>query len=134
MFNNRPRIELKKTRTDKIIEIVGWCILVVMWCSVFIYYSKMPDIIPIHYNSVGQVDDYGDKSMMWSLLIIGSVMYIGLVLLNKIPYIFNYSTKITTENAFSQYTNATKIIRYLNLIIISTFSFIVFKTILISLT
>ena len=125
-YNNRPRIKVIKTRTDNIIEIIGWCILVALWCTVFIYYPRMPNTIPIHYNHSGEIDGYGDKSMIWIVLIIGSVMYIGLKLVSRYPHIFNYPSKITEENALNYYTNATKMFRYLNLIIILIFGYIVF--------
>jgi len=35
--------------------------------------------------------------------------------LNKYPHVFNYLKKITPENALEQYTNATRMIRFLNL-------------------
>ncbi|MEG1464866.1 MAG: DUF1648 domain-containing protein, partial [Mucinivorans sp.] len=60
---NRPRIKLKPTTIDKILEITGWGILFVMWVLVVVNYSKLPDIIPIHFNAEVAVDGYGSKSM-----------------------------------------------------------------------
>jgi hypothetical protein len=47
-----------------------------------------------------------------------------LTLLNKHPHIFNYPVKITEANALQQYTSATKLIRYLKIIIVMIFTFI----------
>ena len=59
--------------------------------------------------------------------ILSTILFVGMTILNKYPHIFNYPSKITIENAERQYTIATKLIRYLKLIIVITFSFIAFQ-------
>lgn len=129
LYPERPKIKLQLTASDKIIEILGWCIVIVMWGIVVSTYSGLPDSIPVHYNSAGQVDAYGDKLTVWGLLIIGSIVYAGLFLLSKIPHIFSYPTKITKENALSQYTTYTKMLRYVNLIISIIICYFVIQTV-----
>ena len=48
---------------------------------------------------------------------------------NKYPHVFNYQSEITDENALHQYTNATRLIRFLKLTIVIIFGLIVFRTI-----
>jgi hypothetical protein len=52
-----------------------------------------------------------------------------MTILNKFPHIFNYPTNITQDNALRQYSNATRLLRYLKLIIVFIFGLIVFKVI-----
>lgn len=52
-----------------------------------------------------------------------------MTILNKFPQVFNYPTKITEDNAFNQYTNATRLIRYLKLIVVLVLGLITFRTI-----
>ena len=129
LYPERPKIKLQLTASDKIIEIIGWCIVIAMWGIVVSTYSGLPGRIPVHYNSVGQVDAYGNKLTVWVLLIIGSVIYAGLFILSKITHVFSYPTKITQENALSQYTTYTKMLRYVNLIIIIIICFLVIQTV-----
>jgi len=63
------------------------------------------------------------------LPLIATVLFVGLTFLNKFPHIFNYPTNITPHNALRQYTNATRMIRYLKLVIVVIFGLIAFKTI-----
>ena len=56
-------------------------------------------------------------------------MFFGLTILNMFPVIFNYPVKITQENALKQYTNATRLIRYLKLVIVLIFGIIAFNMI-----
>ncbi|MBT8222013.1 MAG: DUF1648 domain-containing protein [Eudoraea sp.] len=48
-----------------------------------IYYATLPDQIPIHFNASGLADSYGEKSMVWFLPILGSLMCFGLYKLRK---------------------------------------------------
>lgn len=126
---NRPVLKLKLTTTDKITEGLGWIALIGIWVLTFYGYGTLPETIPIHYNASGEADGFGDKINIIVLPIISTVLFLGLTLLNKYAHLMNYSTKITEENAKQQYTNMTRLMRFLKLAIVLTFGFIVFKTI-----
>ena len=89
----------------------------------------MPATIPTHYNGAGQADGFGGKITILTLPLIATVLFVGMTFLNKYPHIFNYPTNITQDNVLRQYTNATRLIRYLKLIIVFIFGLIAFKTI-----
>jgi len=124
----RPKIKLELTTADKTIEIVGWLLIIAVWGLTITNYSNLPDSIPTHYNGAGQADGFGGKATILILPLIATILFIGMTILNKFPHIFNYPTNITQDNAFRQYTNATRLIRYLKLIVVFIFGFIAFKT------
>lgn len=127
----RPEIKPEFSKTDKRAELLGWLILLLLWCLTLYNYLKLPNIIPIHFNASGKVDNYGGKSTIIVLPVIGTVIFIGLTILNKHPRIFNYPVSITADNALRHYTNATRMIRYLKLAIVIIFTsiiFIIYKT------
>jgi uncharacterized membrane protein len=128
-MEERPKIKLELKTTDKIFEIFGWLLIIVIWGLTITNYSNLPETIPTHYNGVGQADGFGGKVTILILPFIATILFIGLTVLNKFPHVFNYPTNITQDNAFIQYTNATRLIRYLKLIIVFIFGLIVFKTI-----
>ncbi len=128
-MDERPKIKLELTTTDKIFEILGWTSIFAIWVLTITNYTKLPDIIPIHYNAMGQADGFGRKGNILILPIIATVLFVGLTILNKFPHVFNYPTNITTDNALRQYTNATRLIRYLKLIIVVIFGLISYQTI-----
>lgn len=125
----RPRIKIELTVTDKAVEIIGWIALLTIWGLVISSYSNLPDTIPTHYNGMGKADGFGSKTNILILPMIASFLFVGITILNKFPYIFNYPVKITVENAFRQYTNMTRMLRYLKLILVMLFGLIAFKTI-----
>ena len=128
-MNGRPKINMELTKADKILEIIGLILLIAVWCITIIYYTKLPEVIPIHFNGKGEADGFGGKINILILPIIATILFIGLTKLNKYPHIFNYPTKITQENALEQYTKATRMIRILKLVIVVIFGLIAFQKI-----
>jgi len=128
-MNKRPRIKLQLKQTDKILEVVGWVSVLGIWALPLINYFDLPEIIPIHFNGAGKADRFGNKTHIFILPIISTLLFIGLTTLNKHPHIFNYPSQITKENAVDQYTNATRMMRVLKLVIVLLFGLIVFRKI-----
>ena len=128
-MKNRPRLKLELTTTDKVIEVLGWTVIIGTWVMIFYNYSSLPETIPTHYNAAGEVDGYGNKSHIIALPVVSTILFIGLFVLNKFPHIFNYPTTITEDNAHQLYTKTTRLIRFLNLAIAVVFGMIVFETI-----
>ena len=78
---------------------VGWVSVVGIWALTLTNYSILPEIIPIHFNGAGKADGFGNKTHIFVLPIISTLLFIGLTILNKHPHIFNYPSQITKENA-----------------------------------
>lgn len=128
-MEERPKIKLELTSADKTIEIFGWLLVIAVWALTITNYAILPDTIPTHYNAAGQANGIGGKATILTLPLLATVLFVGLTFLNKFPHIFNYTTKITQDNALRQYTNATRLTRYLKLVIVVIFGFIAYKTI-----
>jgi uncharacterized membrane protein len=128
-MEKRPKIKIKRTPADNVFEVAGWLFMVTVWVYTITTYANLPATIPTHYNGAGQADDFGDKITIFILPIITTVIFVGLTMLNKFPYIFNYPTTITPSNALRQYTFATRMIRYLKFIIVLVLGLISFNTI-----
>jgi len=122
-------VKLSLTTTDRIIETVGWLAVLGIWILTLISYTELPDSIPTHYNGFGEVDGFGGKGTFLALPIISTILFIGLTIINKFPHVFNYPSTIMKENALQQYTNATRMIRFLKSGIVIIFGLIAFKTI-----
>jgi len=127
-MEERPKVKIELSTIDKVIEVLGWLALITLWGLIVLNYSNLPETIPTHYNGLGQVDSYGNKTTIFMLPVIGTILFVGMSILNKYPHIFNYPTNITADNARQQYTNATRMIRYLKFAIALIFSLKVFKT------
>ena len=130
----RPRIKIRLTALDYIIEVFS--ILAVL-CAILlyiIYWIKAPEVVPIHYNIYGEVDSYGSKITLLFLPIITIIFYIGLTILNKYPHIFNFPTTITEQNALSLYRISTRMIRWLKLLFCLLFTYNIWHEVRIIIT
>ncbi len=124
----RPKLKLQLTPIDKGIEILGFLILILHWIWVVVTFTKLPDIIPTHFNARGEVDGFGSKVSILTLPVIATIIYIVLTIINKYPHNFNYLVKITEYNALRQYTNVTKMVRVLKVVVVAVFFLITFET------
>lgn len=61
-MHKRPKIKLKLTTADKVLEVLGWTFLFAIWILTMASYANLPDTIPIHYNGAGQADSFGEKT------------------------------------------------------------------------
>lgn len=132
-METRPKIKLNLSPLDNTLELTAKIFFVIMWGLTIYSFFKLPTTIPIHYNASGQADNYGNKMTLLLLPVLGSLIYFGLTQLNKYPHIFNYMTQITEDNAKRQYTIATRMLRFLKIVILIIFSLIIFFTYLTSI-
>ncbi|MNK55832.1 hypothetical protein D3C87_748530 [compost metagenome] len=128
-MNGRPRIKLKLTVGDRILELLGWFSLFLLWYVTTVNYNKLPEIVPVHYNLEGKADKFGAR---WTILLLpglATILYLAMTAVNRFPHLFNYPVKITEENASQQYTVASRLIRYLKFIVVVIFGVIAFRSI-----
>lgn len=127
--SNRPILKVELTLFDKIIEAIAFAIMLITILIVGYYYQKLPETIPTHFNSIGEIDGYGNKTSILGLPIISVLLFIGMSVINKYPHTFNYIGEITLDNAASQYKFATRLVRVLKMIVMIVFLIIVIATI-----
>lgn len=119
--SHRPKIKIPFTVLDTLIEWVGVLLLVCFWNYTIVHYTTLPEIIPTHFGAQGKPDGYGEKWMILSLPVIGTILYMGLTLASYYPHTFNYMVTITEKNAVKQYTIAKKMIRIMKVSLILVF-------------
>ena len=72
-FNqNRPDVRVPRTIIDKILEAITLLLLLTMWGIALIFYNKVPDIIPVHFNFAGEADGWGSKINLFILAGVGT--------------------------------------------------------------
>ena len=114
-------------------EVLGLLALALLIGLPVFYYGQLPEEIPRHFGPDGRPDGFSEKALVWTLPLLGIALYIFMWALNKAPHLFNYSVKITEENAPRQYAIATKMIRSLNTLIACVFAYITYGTIQVAL-
>ena len=126
---DRPILKIKRTIFDFFLEVIGGLSLLLLLLLPLMYYSELPDIIPVHFNFEGTVDKVEGRSQIWSAPIIGILLYVFIFWLSKRPHMFNYIQPVTEENAKYLYTTAARMIRVLNTAMIVLFVYITYASI-----
>ncbi len=86
-MEERPKVKLELTTTDKVFELLGWLSIVAVWILTIKNYNNLPEIIPIHFNGSGQADGFGGKATILTLPIVSTILFIGMTVLNKFPHL-----------------------------------------------
>jgi uncharacterized membrane protein len=120
----RPRLKLKLSSHDYVIEFLGISFLMILIAIPIFYNDQLPEKVPIHFNAAGMPDGFGGKPSLFILPATGLFMYILLTVLTAFPHIYNFPVTITPENAEVQYRLATRLLRVLKAVILILFSFI----------
>jgi len=120
----RPRIKLKLSSHDYVVEFLGISFLLILIAIPIFYYNQLPERVPIHFNAAGNPDGFSGKPSLFILPATGLFMYILLTALTAFPHIYNFPVTITPENAEVQYRLATRLLRVLKTVILMLFSFI----------
>ena len=121
MLNNtiekRPILDLKMTKLDLLFEILAIAVLGFHWVFIWIYYARLPQIIPSHIDLNGKIDGMGPKHMLLYVPIIGMLLHFAISYTNKKPQNFNFPYPINEENAGRQYRNSLMMTRVVKLLI-----------------
>jgi hypothetical protein len=126
---NRPKLTIPLSVADKIAEGVTAFVLLTITVLFLYKYPSVDESVPMHYDFTGNIDRMGDKSELFFLFGILILIYAGMTFAQRYPHSFNYLTEITDNNAERQYTLSIKMIRWLKLMMVFLFSFIIAKTI-----
>ncbi|RCW91999.1 DUF1648 domain-containing protein [Winogradskyella arenosi] len=128
-MNKKPKIKLKLSTTDKMLELISWVLLFGLWVLALTQYSELPETIVTHYNLKGEADAYGNKKTLFFLPVLATLIGVGLTLLTKHPHAYNnYPVDITPSNAEFQYKNANRMLRYLKLAVLLIFGALTYQT------
>jgi uncharacterized membrane protein len=120
-MEHRPKITIRPNRADKVVEGLSYAFLAATFVQALYAYFTLPDTVPVHFNIKGEADGYGSKISILPLPLISVISFVGMTILNRYPWIFNYPVKITPENALKQYTSAVRLIRWLKLSVLLIF-------------
>ncbi|MFM9946367.1 MAG: DUF1648 domain-containing protein [Saprospiraceae bacterium] len=103
-------INLKKSVLEKICDALALTGLALLLILIAVYWSKLPDTIPIHFNLAGEADGWGRKATILVLPGIALFIYVTMTLVIQSSKNINYPVRITPENAERQYRLARHLI------------------------
>lgn len=96
-------------KIDKIWEAVAFLLLAVNALIIAITVPTLPDIIPVHFDGAGKVDNYGSKYILWVLFVIAVFVYSLMTVISFNPGL--YKSRMTENNIEEQYILTAKMTR-----------------------
>ena len=100
----------------KIILWSGSCIAIMLtFALVWIHYPSLPEMIPTHFSWNGLPNAYGSKTMLLILPFVSLVIFVLLMVVERIPLSFHNSVIITPENQEWQMKNIKLLIQWMQL-------------------
>ena len=126
---DRPVLSPEMGPIDRLLEAMALSGLMFFLGYAIYSFPHLPETIPTHFNGSGQADESGGKAEFLILPGVAVFVYILLTLINLIPHRFNFTVKITKENAMRQYIMATRMVRTLKTALILGFFYLSHATI-----
>lgn len=88
----------------RLLPILGFLALAAVTVYTIAAYGKIDSEIPTHFNFRGKADAFGSKSSLFMPLIIGWVLYVGLVIIGAVPAVWNTGVEVTEKNKEKVYS------------------------------
>ena len=102
-------MKIENTRTDRILDLLGWILLVGTLAYLILGWSSFPDQIPMHYNGAGEIDRWGGKGEIIFIEVMMWILYLGIGVVEKYPQIWNTGVEVTEKNKEKVY----RILKYM---------------------
>lgn len=93
------QVETHKTRINRVCDLIAIGLFIAVNFYTFIQWNQFPEEVPIHFNALGDVDNYGSK---WSLLLVPMIsvgLFELLEFLERHPEWHNYPGRLNEMNA-----------------------------------
>ena len=91
-------MKIENTKADRILDIIGWILLIGTLAYLILGWSSFPDQIPMHYNGAGEIDRWGGKGEIIIIEVVMWILYLGIGLVEKYPQIWNTGVEVTPQN------------------------------------
>lgn len=111
-------MKIKNNKIDIIIEILCLTILIGTVGYLLVNWGTIPDKIPTHYDGMGNIDGWGEKSELIFTLAITWILYIAITVIEQFPQVWNTGIKVTEENRERVYRTLKYMVHTLKLILV----------------
>ncbi len=112
------------TKSLLLIEAVNALILIAFVLMVAFTYHSLPDLIPSHFNGMGEVDQYAGKGTLLLLPIVTVILYGILTALLFFPQVWNTPVETTEQYTIKVYQWIRNMVSLTKMIMLLVFFYI----------
>lgn len=110
-MTKRPKLEIPKTKAEKLANVIGYSIFIGALLYVIISFPFLPAEIPMHFSG-GEVNRYGSPYEMIILIVVPFLMIPMLEGLERFPEMHNYPRRMDESNVRDFYLNSRQILNF----------------------
>ena len=121
MYNERPRIQIQQTSTDRWLDGVSYLLLIFLIVYPVHLYSIIPGPKAVQDDLAQQLYPLKSKALILMLPALGGFLFIMLTILLRFPHIYNYPEKVTEQNVLSLYTAGVRFMRIMRIWVLFIF-------------
>ncbi|MCH2135589.1 MAG: DUF1648 domain-containing protein [Phycisphaerales bacterium] len=129
----KPRVHPPPSRIGRALNIASILCLAAGFVLCIVFWGRLPDRIPIHFNAAGEADGWGARGMIWLLPVISTVLVPGMLVLQRFPWLSNVPVAVNAENAIYQYRLVNRLLAVLSLAVSVVFLAILIETLMVAL-
>ncbi|WP_106496610.1 DUF1648 domain-containing protein [Lentibacillus sp. Marseille-P4043] len=127
-MGDHPKIDVPASKWEKLFNLLSVILLVSSIIYVVQAYASLPETIPTHFNAKGEANGWGNKAIIFLMPGIATfVCFLPMYFLSKAPHIFNYTVKVTEENAPRLYPKARLFMTVVNFETVAIFTYIAWE-------
>ena len=129
----RPKIKIFKSKSEWIWDIIGYSFYLGSLIFLIYNWNRLPDLVPAHYNALGDVDRWGSKMELFILPIVGAFIALLMQLFEKFPESHNYPERLSKENIKEFYLLSRKLVNQIKNICLIIFALTLIESVSIAL-
>ena len=118
-------MKTENTRADRILDLLGWILLIGTLAYLILGWSSFPDQIPMHYNGAGGIDRWGGKGEIIFIEVMMWILYLGIGVVEKYPQIWNTGVEVTAKNKEKVYRTLKYMLKTLKFLTALIFAYLI---------
>ena len=118
-------MKTENTRADRILDLLGWILLIGTLAYLILGWFSFPDQIPMHYNGAGEIDRWGGKGEIIFIEVMMWIFYLGIGVVEKYPQIWNTGVEVTVKNKEKVYRTLKYMLKTLKFLTALIFAYLI---------
>ncbi|HJD45883.1 MAG TPA: DUF1648 domain-containing protein [Candidatus Mediterraneibacter norfolkensis] len=118
-------MKIENTRADRILDLLGWILLIGTLAYLILGWPSFPDQIPMHYNGAGEIDRWGGKGESIFIEVMMWILYLGIGVVEKYPQIWNTGVEVTAKNKEKVYRTLKYMLKTLKFLTALIFAYLI---------
>ena len=118
-------MKTENTRADRILDLLGWILLIGTLVYLILGWPSFPDQIPMHYNGAGEIDRWGGKGEIIFIEVMMWILYLGIGVVEKYPQIWNTGVEVTAKNKEKIYRTLKYMLKTLKFLTALIFAYLI---------